>query len=239
MRLAVSKAINRKEIIDTAWLGDGWTNQAIPLPGLDWMIPQEEFTKAYQQDIPGAKKLMAEAGFAEGFTCSIKVAAGFGDSYVKQAEMLQSYLKEIKITASLVMLGEQAQWVEGILGRGDFECLATGPQPGQNEADLYLSSNLHSKGSRNASKVNDPKLDQLIEAQSREINPDKRKVILLDIQRMILDNMYVMSIRGGTGTTLLWPYVHNWSPNGDRAARHYRLIWLDQDDAAWKQRPAN
>lgn len=239
VRLAISKAINRKEIIDTAWLGDGWTNQAIPLPGLDWMIPQAEFEKAYVQDVPAAKKLLAEAGFADGFTCPIKVAQGFGESYIKQGELIQSYLKQININAPLVMLGEQAQWVEGILGRGDFECMATGPQPGQNEADLYLSSNLHSKGSRNISKVNDPKLDQLIEAQSREINPEKRKAVLLDIQRMILDNMYVISVRGGTSTQLLWPYVHNFSPSNDRAGRFYRSMWLDPDDAAWKQRPAN
>ncbi|MCX6022412.1 MAG: ABC transporter substrate-binding protein, partial [Chloroflexi bacterium] len=237
VRLAFSKAINRKEIIETAWLGDGWTNQAIPLPGLDWMIPQEEFEKAYQQDIPGAKKLLAEAGFGDGFSCPIKVAQGFGEFYVKQAEMIQSYLKQVNVTAPLVMLADQAQWIDGILGRGEFECMAVGPQPGQNEADLYLSTNLHSKGSRNISKVNDPKLDQLIEMQSHEISVDRRKATLLDIQRMILENMYVMTIRGGTTTQLLWPYVNNYSTGADRAGRFYRSMWLDQDSASFKQRP--
>jgi len=85
----------------------------------------------------------------------------------------------------------------------------------------------------------DPKLDQLIEAQGKEINPEKRKAILLDIQRMILDNMYLMSIRGNTTTTLLWPYTQGYSTNGDRAGRFYRSMWLDTDAPGWAQRPAD
>ena len=57
--------------------------------------------------------------------------------------------------------------------------------------DRNLYSYLHSKSPLNSAPIRgDTKLDEFVEAQARELNVEKRKQILVDMQKHLLDQLY-------------------------------------------------
>jgi len=86
----------------------------------------------------------------------------------------------------------------------------------------------HSTGSRNSSNHNDPKLDKMIEDQAVEMDPAKRKALLLDIQRYILEKEYRTMIGGGKSFTLMQPWLKGrYFSYDSRRNRWWEEVWLD------------
>jgi peptide/nickel transport system substrate-binding protein len=99
LRQAVAYAVPYQKIIDAAMFGlakpmyGGKSNEA---SSLDWPQPH-----GYATDIAKAKKLMAEAGFANGFETSISFDLGQGVVSEPIAILIQESLKQIGITATI------------------------------------------------------------------------------------------------------------------------------------------
>ena len=76
VRQAVNHAVNRQEIIDKVYGGDAVATGPVP-PGYgDWFIPDSELmANFYVYDIERAKALMAEAGYADGFSVTLQAIA--------------------------------------------------------------------------------------------------------------------------------------------------------------------
>lgn len=231
VRTAVSKAINRKEIRDTVDFGNGWWVMPwlSPLPGVDWLLPQNELDEAYKQDIPLAKKLLAEAGYPNGFEVEFTVASGY-DKYQQYAEMTQSYLKEVGIKANLKLI-DQPTYTERIIGPGGKYEMFTGPISPPAEIDQALKQWWHSKGARKGNGIYDPKLDQMIEEQGRTFDPEKRKKLVLDIQRYLLQQNYHLTLHGTVTrpSSPTWNCLKNatWQTDYPSYGRAYRSYWID------------
>ncbi|TIT25394.1 MAG: ABC transporter substrate-binding protein, partial [Mesorhizobium sp.] len=68
-----SCAIDRQEVLDTASLGEGKVTGPLTIPSMA-TDPGQLF--CYKRDVEKAKKLMAEAGFADGFSATVIGANG-------------------------------------------------------------------------------------------------------------------------------------------------------------------
>ena len=103
--------------------------------------------------------------------------------------------------------------------------MAYGPQ-GTFTADTWLNAYYHSEGGRNSSWVNDPVLDKMITDQHTELNPEKRKQILIDIQRYLLDEVYQAVIYSSLNQNGVWPWNMNrtLSAAGDYPAGRGQLL---------------
>ena len=123
VRQAISKAIDRQMIIDNVFGGEDVLSGPIP-PGYgDWFIPAEELAENwFMPDVEMAKQLMADAGYADGFTITLHTIANHDAT--QTAEVVQEQLKAINITVELVAeeIGTFAQRV----GEGTFEWCSTG-----------------------------------------------------------------------------------------------------------------
>lgn len=238
VRAAVSKALDRETMIETVYFGEGWFTLAFPLPEANWNLSEEEFKKAWAYDLAGAKKLMEEAGYKDGFKTTL-ICANYGTQYISMCEMIVDYLKAINIAAAIKII-DQGTYTERVFRQGgEFE-MYYGPQGTMSEADMWLSGYYHSKGNRNANVINDPKLDKMIEEQRRTVDPAKRKPILQDILRYLLQQNYHLHVRGSVSSTAYWPYYNNRIMNADYpTARGYRHVWLDKDDPSFKGRAAD
>lgn len=237
VRQAINKAINRQEMTDTIMFGRGWFSQGFPLPGPDWMLDEAVLKENYKQDIPLAKKLMEEAGFKDGFKAQMKVAASYGSEYVSRAEMAKAYLAQIGIDVNLVILPDAGSYTEGVLTKGEFD-LYEGPQSVTPEFDVQMKTYYHSKGSRNANGINDPVLDDLIMKQGAELDPAKRKEMVKQIQKHILDNVYHMTWIGSINETMVWPYLKGFTTFSDYPGnRQFRSYWIDTTDPTFTGRP--
>lgn len=228
VRQAVSKALDRQAIIDTVLFGRGWHSVGVQLPGIDYALPEDEMKQHYKRDLEGARRLLAEAGFPDGFEFELSVP-NYNLQFTSVAELAVSQLREVRIIANVKMV-EPAFYTDQILQRGNFVAYQ-GPTSAFPSANADLLGRHHSKGSRNASRINDPALDQLIEKQAvMTRDPEGRKKLLLEIQRRILDNAHFLYLATNMSVTAKWPYVKDLWPavSTSMDTAHFELVWLDK-----------
>lgn len=123
VRQAMSKAIDRQIIIDNVHGGEAELSGPIP-PGYgDWFIPGDELAANwFKYDLEGAKQLMADAGFADGFAITLHAIANHDAT--QTAEVVQEQLRAINIEVEIISeeIGTFAQRV----GEGNFDWCSTG-----------------------------------------------------------------------------------------------------------------
>jgi len=121
VRQAISKAIDRQMIIDNVYGGAAELSGPIP-PGYgDWYItPEELAAKWFAPDMEEAKRLMAEAGYADGFSVTLHTLPA---AHAQSAEIVKELLRELNIEVNVIVeeIGTFAQRV----GEGNFEWCGT------------------------------------------------------------------------------------------------------------------
>ncbi len=121
VRQAVSMAINRQEIIDKVYGGEAVLTGPIP-PGYgDYSLPEATLQKYFKFDLDGAKKLMADAGYKDGFEITVNTT---GADYGQITEVLKEQLKKIgiEVKINLGIGADAAKW----FGEGTFEGFMNG-----------------------------------------------------------------------------------------------------------------
>lgn len=73
VRKAISLAVNREEMLQVVGFGEGVITGLIPPSQPLWALPEQELKNAYKVDIAQAKRLLAEAGYPDGFSTTIQV----------------------------------------------------------------------------------------------------------------------------------------------------------------------
>lgn len=123
VRRAVSMTIDRQAIIDNVYAGNAELTGPIP-PGYgDWPLSEDELREIYTVDVEGARGLMAEAGYEDGFPVSL-IAISAPREYTQIAEIVAEQLKQINIDVS-VQPQEIGTFVE-TLQSGEFDWASTG-----------------------------------------------------------------------------------------------------------------
>ena len=157
-------------------------------------------------------------------------AWGAGPGNPEAAELIAAQLKEASLRATLKVI-DSPTFVQQVQQRGEFEAFF-GPNQATPSADAYLYSYFHSKGSRNLARVNDAKLDQMIEQQTLlGRDPAARKKLLLDIQRHILEQGYYRFIQTFEAPAALQPYVRDLALGFgalDLETERWAQVWLDK-----------
>ncbi|MBQ2400870.1 MAG: hypothetical protein II311_02520 [Lachnospiraceae bacterium] len=177
VRQAINMAIDQQVFIDTIVEGRGTPANSY----INSMIPgwTDEVT-AYEYDLEKAKALMAEAGYPDGFDCSIYVN---GDNRTRSATIVQAQLAEIGINVEISTY-EWGALLE-ILTKGDHELFFLGWSNSSFDADgstfaLFHSSNFGATGNR--AWLDDEQVDSLIEAAQVEVDHEKRMDLYKQLQ---------------------------------------------------------
>lgn len=231
VRQALSKAIDRQEILDTVFFGLGSWLPGIQLPGADYWLPDAELKTILKYDPEGAKKLLADAGFASGLNIEVSFP-NYGATYQDSVELISAQWKKVGINATIRQI-ETLQYTGNILtGQGPFQAYFA-PAVSIPTANAALTSKFKTGGGRNVYKYSDPKLDALIDQQfSMSKDPEGRKKILQDIQRITLDAAAVIPIIYGGGYTVWHPYVKNYAKGVSwgfgNEYDHMTRVWLDK-----------
>jgi ABC-type transport system substrate-binding protein len=227
VRQAIYKALDAQTIIDTAY-GSGWLTVGLALPSLEWVLPEAEMAGYFKRDLEGAKRLLKEAGLENGAEFSLATHNTLPG--LTAAELVAAQLKEAGVRATLKPLDSATYFDQ--LQRSEFEAYFGNPVGTDSTADGILFGKYHSKGSRNNTKINDPKLDQMIEQQTqlgRDL--EARKKVLLDIQRHILQQGYLHQIVTYILPAVQQPYVRDYYPGLgyiNLETERYTLAWFDK-----------
>ncbi|MBI2912184.1 MAG: ABC transporter substrate-binding protein [Chloroflexi bacterium] len=233
VRRAMHLAIDRQAMIGTLTFGTGIANP----PGMNggrtgWVIPQEElktlpgWRQPKEQDRAEARRLLAEAGFANGFTFTMLVDKGHTDAS-SQAEVISAQVREVGINMKIDIV-ETAVY-EKRRGEGDFDAWLGSisrfsPEKEWNEF-------FRSGGRLNQFPISDPELDRLIEEQNSEFDEAKRKQMWIDIQRVLLKNQYVVPTITYTNYLIWQSWVGGWVDNfaGQASNLDWGQTWLYPD----------
>ena len=102
VRQAVNFAINRDELLKKVYNGIGQYSGHVAAGYGPWVIPQAELKSKWEKyDLPKAKKLMADAGFAKGFDVTLTTFSTPLD-FPALADLIQNHLKKININVNIV-----------------------------------------------------------------------------------------------------------------------------------------
>jgi len=100
VRQAISCALDRQDILDTALLGEGTVTGPLTMDAYRSDI-SELF--CYERDVDKAKALLAEAGYPDGFSATIMAATGEPPTAASEAQVIQSQLAEVGIELEIQM----------------------------------------------------------------------------------------------------------------------------------------
>jgi peptide/nickel transport system substrate-binding protein len=182
VRQAISCAIGRQDVLDTASVGEGKVTGPLTMP-LYASDPSALF--CYQRDVERAKKLMADAGMAGGFSAKVIAATGEPPTAVSEAQVIQSQLAEIGVKLDINVM-ETKVYVDTWL-KGDFDMAVAlnGGRP-----DPYTMYNRYftkSGNLQNVSNFADDTLDKLLNDGRAEADVGKRKAIFAEFDKQITE----------------------------------------------------
>lgn len=208
VRQAISCAIDRQEVLDTASLGEGVVTG--PLTMAAFALPTDELF-CYTKDLDKAKALMEEAGLADGFTLKVIAANAEPPTALSEAQNIQAQLAEIGITVEIESL-ELSVYVDRWLA-GDFEAAIAlnggRPDPYTMYARYWQSSgNLN-----NVAGYSDETLDTLMAEGRSETDPEARFQIFSDFQKHLAEQAPWTWLYVGYEYTAQQPYVSGFVPS--------------------------
>jgi ABC-type transport system substrate-binding protein len=111
---------------------------------------------------------------------------------------------------------------------------------GANDLDDFVYPYFHSTGPKNSFMLDDPKLDQMLEAQRAEFDEATRQELGYEVQRYLLDNVLArLEWTSAIGLWARWPYWRNrkvqpWFGETFFLANE----WLDSTHPTFQGRPA-
>jgi peptide/nickel transport system substrate-binding protein len=119
VRQAMNLAINRAEIIQKVYNGEGEYSGHVAAGYGPWVIPQAELKSKWEKyDVPTAKKLMAAAGYSKGFDINLSTFSTPLD-FPAMAALIQNQLKAININVNVV--AQDPATFAANNGKGSFE----------------------------------------------------------------------------------------------------------------------
>ena len=185
VRKAVAHAIKRDESVKAAFFGRGAGLAHLPIPKVS-----EFFNPAYENgwkyDTALARKLLAEAGHPDGFTCSFLSTAQYG-MHKDSAEVVQQNLAAIGIKAELNL----PDWATRVTigNKGQYDMAMMGDAAASNDPAGLVKANegsLSSSLTRSFGLKTD-KITALIKAGRAEFDAAKRKAIYGKLEAEVIE----------------------------------------------------
>lgn len=208
VRQAISCAIDRQAVLDTAALGEGTVTGPLTVPV--YQIDSSELF-CYEQDVERARELMAEAGMEEGFTLPMIVANAEPPTALSEAQVIQEQLAEIGITVEIEPM-ELSVYVDRWLA-GDFVSAIALNGGRVDPYTMYVRYWTSDAQFAETAGYGDETLDSLMRQGQIETDPDARYEIFAEFQRYITEAAPWIWLYNGYTYTGQQNYVTGFVPN--------------------------
>ncbi len=219
---------NRQNVIKNVLFGDGWVTSGIFMPVEDWHLTEEQMSQWLAYDPQKAKQLFQAAGFDPGSWKPMLDAGipGGTNGTVPGAEAYVSSLKQVGIEATINIV-DKTEIVDQVWRQARTEfCVCNKPTFSGTNGELYVF--YHSTGNlaEPYRLLADTELDSLIDKQAAELDPEKRKAILADVQKRVLETAVASPLFSRIGMTAVQPHVRDYKHDTEDVHR-FSEVWLD------------
>lgn len=214
VRRAISLAIDRQGILDAVAEGVGVLNPPVPAALRDWSLPVNQLgegARYYRYDPREARRLLAEAGYPQGFPVSICFTTYGSTVLVDTAQLLLKYLKDVGIEAKLDQKEYGAYIATCFYGK--FDSMAFGPQTPFLDPDNFLFGQYYPGELKNQSHIQDPLLADLLVRQRRTFDVARRRELIHEIQRYLATQQYYVQLASGIYIAVWEGALKNYGPN--------------------------
>lgn len=209
VRQAVAKAVNVDAILATIMRGNAEAASQLVSPAMSGY--SEANAQRPDFDVEGARALLAEAGYEDGFSFGLKCP---NDRYLNDEAVCQavvSMLAQIGITAELDAMPVRNYWPE--LREDKYDMYLLGWSPGTFDAEhpvrfLVATPNEEKKlGSWNFGGFSNARVDELLPLIQSELDEGKRQAMLDEVAQIIQDEqvyvpLYVQPLVWGTRSNI-------------------------------------
>lgn len=187
VRQAISLAIDADAIAKASQFGYSEVPGSFLAPSVWGYYDAESEYEGY--NVEKAKELLAEAGYPDGFSCTL-----ISNANQSIAEMIQAYLKEIGIEVTLNVT-DFSNWLDAVVN-GKQQMYIGGwnvPSADATEAFAAFNSAYIGKGDNRSFYAND-EVDALIEIINTETNSEKRMQACIDLQKLLADECVTVGL---------------------------------------------
>jgi peptide/nickel transport system substrate-binding protein len=235
LRQVLNLGMDRKAFVDILNQGEAQLGGVMqpPTDGV-WGLPTEIFASVpgYGPDVAKnreqARALMTKAGYGPGKHLSLKVATRGISLYKDPAVILAGQLKEIWIDADVDII-ETSQWYSKI-GKKNYSVGLNTTGNGVDDPDQNYFENFSCKSERNYTGYCNPEIEKMIEAQSSETDKDKRRKLVWEVDRKLLEDNARPIIMWNRAATCMQSYVKGYVAQVNSVYNGFRFedIWLDR-----------
>jgi len=201
VRKAISKAINRPAIVERVMEG-------VALPA-GQLLPEGFFgvspaLKPEKYDPEGAKKLLADAGYSNGFGLTLH---GPNDRYINDAKICQAIgqmLARVGIDAKVETMSKSVFFSKASRGGPDkspaFSFILVGWGSGTGEASSPLKSLLHTYdkekglGASNRGRYSNAEMDKLVQQALATVDDAKREELLQQATQIAIEDLGIIPL---------------------------------------------
>jgi peptide/nickel transport system substrate-binding protein len=235
LRRAMELAIDRQAFIDILTEGQGFRGAAMQPPTAgQWGMPKEMLEKlpGYGSDVAAnrseAREIMKKLGYGPDSLLRFMVSTRDIPPYRDPAVILLDQLKEIYIDAQLEPV-DTAQWYPKVM-RKDYTVGLNLTGTFVDDPDALLYENYACGGVGNYNAYCNPEIDKLIDQQSTESNQEKRRQLVWEIERRLVEDgarPLIYFNRGG----ICWdPAVRGLTVTVNSIYNGWRMedVWLDR-----------
>ena len=229
VRQAISLAVDRQEISDATY-GVAVLQPPVPTGLREWSLPVAQLgdgARYYEHDLARARRLLAAAGYPNGFPASLCFTTYGSNVLVDQMQLVLKSLKEVGIEVKL----DQKEYGAYIAScfNGNFPSMTYGPQTPFVDPDNYLFAQYYPGEPRNQSHVNDSQLTEMLVRQRRTMDPARRREIIHEIQRYLATQQYYVAAPSQVYVAVWDGALKNYGPN-------LGYDWGGRLAAAWLER---
>jgi peptide/nickel transport system substrate-binding protein len=194
VRRAINLALYRQPLIQVLTKGMDVLGGPFP-PGRPWYLTREEVAQLpglrelngekHPADLAEAKRLMAEAGYPNGFKMTMNplIVADLPDVAQLVSDQLRRYLN-IDVTLKPVELGVGIASANA----GDYTMTVGGHGLMTHDPDAYFQGMYIKDSTRNYSRYTIPRIEEIFELQARESDPLKRRQLILEAGQIVMDD---------------------------------------------------
>jgi peptide/nickel transport system substrate-binding protein len=133
-----------------------------------------------------ARKIMEKLGYGPDHRLKVTVSTRDLAPYRDPAVVAIDQLKQIYIDAELKPL-DTTQWYP-LLMRKDYKIAMNITETAVDDPDVAFYENYYTGSLRNYTGYSNPEVDKLIDQQSAEANVDKRKKLVLQIEKKLIED---------------------------------------------------
>jgi ABC-type transport system substrate-binding protein len=235
VRKAMSLALDRASFSKILAEGQSKIGGAmLPAPQGEWGMPKEVLEKltgyggTVEQNQAEARKIMEKLGYSKDKPLKVKVATRNIATYRDAAVILIDQLKSIYIDGELENV-DTPQWFPKV-ARKDYAVGLNLTGVSVDDPDANLIENYSCKSERNYTQYCNPEVDRLLAAQSKESDKQKRKEIVWQVEKLLVDDAARPIIDHNINATCWHPYVKGFMVKDNAIYNNTRFedLWLDK-----------